>query len=180
MAEEFVKSVEDGVHLSRRIYFGKDRAVAPPKPMTAMDKASQSYLPQSPMMYAVIGDPAIVDNPDIPSCQPPCTAGSWRVHCVMGSRGCDCRIAVPMGERGSILGCEVETPRKSYCTKIVPPDDESETEKVANIEDRCFLKPHIFILTIPQVDGGTNISVTIRWSPGLLYCNGQLTLDITI
>ncbi|MCE3051160.1 hypothetical protein HAX54_049015 [Datura stramonium] len=209
MAEEFVKSVEDGVHLSRRIYFGKDRAVAPPKPMTAMDKASQSYLPQSPMMYAVIGDPAIVDNPDIPSyqphvhgrCDPPAliplqmngisleadcyldtafitVTGSWRVHCVMGSRGCDCRIAVPMGEQGSILGVEVELPRKSYCTKIVPPDDESETEKVANIEDRCFLKPHIFILTIPQVDGGTNISVTIRWSQKLLYCNGQLTLDV--
>lgn len=130
MAEEFVKSVEDGVHLAKRIYFGKDRAVAPPKPMTAMAKASLSYLPESPMLYAVIGDPAIVDNPDIPSyqphvhgrCDPPAliplqmngisleadcyldtafitVTGSWRVHCVMGSRSCDCRIAVPMGEQ---------------------------------------------------------------------------------
>ncbi|KAK4355745.1 hypothetical protein RND71_024716 [Anisodus tanguticus] len=209
MAEEFVQSVEDGVHLSKRIYFGKDRAVAPPKPMTAMEKASQSYLPESPMLYAVICDPAIVDNPDIPSyqphvhgrCDPPAliplqmngisldadcyldtafitVTGSWRVHCVMGSRSCDCRIAVPMGEQGSILGVEVELPRKSYCTKILTMDDESETEKVAKIEDGCFLKPHIFTLTIPQVDGGTNISVTIRWSQKLLYCNGQLTLDV--
>ncbi|XP_055824533.1 uncharacterized protein LOC129893066 [Solanum dulcamara] len=209
MAEEFVKSVEDGVHLAKRIYFGKDRAVAPPKPMTAMEKASLSYLPESPMLYAVIGDPAIVDNPDIPSyqphvhgrCDPPAliplqmngisleadcyldkafvtVTGSWRVHCVMGSRSCDCRIAVPMGEQGSILGVEVELPRKSYSTKIVTLDDESETEKVAKIEDGCFLKPHIFTLTIPQVDGGTYISVTIRWSQKLLYCNGQLTLDV--
>ncbi|XP_015082830.1 von Willebrand factor A domain-containing protein DDB_G0286969-like [Solanum pennellii] len=209
MAEEFVKSVEDGVHLAKRIYFGKDRAVAPPKPMTAMAKASLSYLPESPMLYAVIGDPAIVDNPDIPSyqphvhgrCDPPAliplqmngisleadcyldtafitVTGSWRVHCVMGSRSCDCRIAVPMGEQGSILGVEVELPRKSYSTKIVTLDDESETEKVAKIEDGCFLKPHIFTLSIPQVDGGTNISVTIRWSQKLLYCNGQLTLDV--
>ncbi|KAJ8543357.1 hypothetical protein K7X08_005880 [Anisodus acutangulus] len=209
MAEEFVQSVEDGVHLSKRIYFGKDRAVAPPKPMTAMEKASQSYLPESPMLYAVICDPAIVDNPDIPSyqphvhgrCDPPAliplqmngisldadcyldtafitVTGSWRVHCVMGSRSCDCRIAVPMGEQGSILGVEVELPRKSYCTKILTMDNESETEKVAKIEDGCFLKPHIFTLTIPQVDGGTNISVTIRWSQKLLYCNGQLTLDV--
>ncbi|KAG5596129.1 hypothetical protein H5410_037361 [Solanum commersonii] len=209
MEGEFVKSVEDGVHLAKRIYFGKDRAVAPPKPMTAMEKASLSYLPESPMLYAVIGDPAIVDNPDIPSyqphvhgrCDPPAliplqmngisleadcyldtafitVTGSWRVHCVMGSRSCDCRIAVPMGEQGSILGVEVELPRKSYSTKIVTLDDESETEKVAKIEDGCFLKPHIFTLSIPQVDGGTNISVTIRWSQKLLYCNGQLTLDV--
>lgn len=204
-----MKSVEDGVHLAKRIYFGKDRAVAPPKPMTAMEKASLSYLPESPMLYAVIGDPAIVDNPDIPSyqphvhgrCDPPAliplqmngisleadcyldtafitVTGSWRVHCVMGSRSCDCRIAVPMGEQGSILGVEVELPRKSYSTKIVTLDDESETEKVAKIQDGCFLKPHIFTLSIPQVDGGTNISVTIRWSQKLLYCNGQLTLDV--
>lgn len=204
-----MKSVEDGVHLAKRIYFGKDRAVAPPKPMTAMEKASLSYLPESPMLYAVIGDPAIVDNPDIPSyqphvhgrCDPPAliplqmngisleadcyldtafitVTGSWRVHCVMGSRSCDCRIAVPMGEQGSILGVEVELPRKSYSTKIVTLDDESETEKVAKVEDGCFLKPHIFTLSIPQVDGGTNISVTIRWSQKLLYCNGQLTLDV--
>ncbi|KAH0657341.1 hypothetical protein KY285_032223 [Solanum tuberosum] len=209
MEGEFVKSVEDGVHLAKRIYFGKDRAVAPPKPMTAMEKASLSYLPESPMLYAVIGDPAIVDNPDIPSyqphvhgrCDPPAliplqmngisleadcyldtafitVTGSWRVHCVMGSRSCDCRIAVPMGEQGSILGVEVELPRKSYSTKIVTLDDESETEKVAKVEDGCFLKPHIFTLSIPQVDGGTNISVTIRWSQKLLYCNGQLTLDV--
>ncbi|WMV38454.1 hypothetical protein MTR67_031839 [Solanum verrucosum] len=209
MEGEFVKSVEDGVHLAKRIYFGKDRAVAPPKPMTAMEKASLSYLPESPMLYAVIGDPAIVDNPDIPSyqphvhgrCDPPAliplqmngisleadcyldtafitVTGSWRVHCVMGSRSCDCRIAVPMGEQGSILGVEVELPRKSYSTKIVTLDDESETEKVAKIQDGCFLKPHIFTLSIPQVDGGTNISVTIRWSQKLLYCNGQLTLDV--
>uniref|UniRef100_A0A0V0IRS9 Putative poly [ADP-ribose] polymerase 4-like n=1 Tax=Solanum chacoense TaxID=4108 RepID=A0A0V0IRS9_SOLCH len=209
MEGEFVKAVEDGVHLAKRIYFGKDRAVAPPKPMTAMEKASLSYLPESPMLYAVIGDPAIVDNPDIPSyqphvhgrCDPPAliplqmngisleadcyldtafitVTGSWRVHCVMGSRSCDCRIAVPMGEQGSILGVEVELLRKSYSTKIVTLDDESETEKVAKIQDGCFLKPHIFTLSIPQVDGGTNISVTIRWSQKLLYCNGQLTLDV--
>ncbi|KAF3620418.1 putative ATP-dependent DNA helicase Q-like 3-like [Capsicum annuum] len=61
------------------------------------------------------------------------------------------------GEQGSILGVEVELPRKSYSTKIVTLDDETETEKV---------------------DGGTNISVTIRWSQKLLYCNGQLTLDV--
>lgn len=135
MAEDFARAVEDGIRLSKRIYFGKDRAVAPPKPMTAMDKTpEQMYLPTAVMVYAVIGDPAIVDNPDVPSyqphvhgrCDPPAliplqmngvsleadcfldtafvtVSGSWRVHCVMGSRSCDCRIAIPMGEKVSRL-----------------------------------------------------------------------------
>lgn len=131
MAEDFEAAVEDGLRLSKRIYFGKDRAVAPPKPPTAMERATgYSYVPNSPMLYAVITDPAIVDNPDMPSyqphvhgrCDPPAliplqmnkvslevdcyldtafvtVSGTWRVHCVMGSRSCDCRIAVPMGEQ---------------------------------------------------------------------------------
>ena len=129
MAEDFSKSVEDGLKLAKRIYFGKDRSVTPPKPV-GMDKASKSYLPTAPMVYAVISDPRIVDNPDIPSyqphvygrCDPPALiplqmngialevntyletafvtmSGSWRVHCVMGNHSCDCRLAVPMGEQ---------------------------------------------------------------------------------
>ena len=72
MAEEFSKAVDDGLRLSKRLYFGKDRSVSPPKPPPAMHKsvAGRAYLPTSPMVYAVISDPTIVDNPDIPSYQP--------------------------------------------------------------------------------------------------------------
>lgn len=209
MADEFLKAVEDGVRLSKRIYFGKDRSVAPPKPMAAMEKSLQSFLPSAPMVYAVIPDPTVVDNPDIPSyqphvhgrCDPPALiplqmngisveadcyldtafvtiSGSWRVHCVMGSKHCDCRIAIPMGEQGSILGVEVDTPRKSYSTQLVATDDKKDTEKVPKPEDGCFLKPHIFTFTIPQVDGGTNLSIKVRWSQKLLYQDGRFTLNI--
>ena len=130
MADEFVKAVEDGVRLSKRIYFGKDRSITPPRPMAAMEKSSQAYLPTALMVYAVIPDPVVVDNPDIPSyqphvhgrCDPPALiplqmngivvevdcvldtafvkmSGEWRVHCVMGSRKCQCRVAIPMGEQ---------------------------------------------------------------------------------
>ncbi|CAI9782705.1 unnamed protein product [Fraxinus pennsylvanica] len=212
MAEGFEAAVEDGLRLSKRIYFGKDRAVAPPKPAMVMEREREdvhSYLPASPMIYAVIGNPAIVDNPDIPSyqphvhgrCNPPAliplqmngislevecyldtafvtVTGLWRVHCVMASRSCDCLLAVPMGEQGSILGVEVEVPRKSYSTQLIDLDNERDTDKVAKIEDGGFLKPHIFTLTIPQVDGGTNLSVKFSWSQKLLYSNGQFTLKI--
>ncbi|XP_057767359.1 LOW QUALITY PROTEIN: uncharacterized protein LOC130987726 [Salvia miltiorrhiza] len=210
MAADFEAAVEDGLRLSKRIYFGKDRAVAPPKPHTAMERAAGcSYLPNSPMLYAVITDPAVVDNPDMPSYQPHvhgrCTppaliplqmngvllevdcyldtafvtvTGTWRVHCVMGSRSCDCRIAVPMGEQGSILGVEVEVPRKSYSTEFISVDNEKGPENVGKTEGAGFLKAHIFTLTVPQVDGGTNISVKLRWSQKLLYHDGQFTLRI--
>lgn len=132
MAEDFARAVDDGLKLAKRIYFGKDRAVAAPRPPAPMERSSttQPYLPTAPMVYAVIPDPGIVDNPDLPSyqphvhgrCDPPAliplqmnsieldvdcyldtalvtVTGSWRVHCVMGSKRCDCRIAIPMGEQ---------------------------------------------------------------------------------
>ncbi|KAG6414287.1 hypothetical protein SASPL_127005 [Salvia splendens] len=206
MAADFEAAVEDGLRLSKRIYFGKDRAVAPPKPHTAMERAvGCSYLPISPMLYAVISDPAVVDNPDMPSyqphvhgrCDPPALiplqlngvfleadcylhtafvtlSATWRLHCVMGSRSCDCRIA------GSILGVEVEVPRKSYGTEFISVDSDKASENVGKTEGGGFLKAHIFTLTVPQatVDGGTNISVKMRWSQKLLYHNGQFTLRI--
>ncbi|KAK2982220.1 hypothetical protein RJ640_009152 [Escallonia rubra] len=211
MADEFSMAVEDGIRLSKRLYFGKDRAVAPPRPMAAMDKSSpeSSYLPAAPMVYAVISNPAIVDNPDVPSyqphvhgrCDPPAliplqmngvtleadcyldtafvtVTGSWRVHCVMGSRSCDCRVAIPMGEQGSILGIEVDVPKKSYCSQLVALDDKRDVEKIAKAEDGGFLKPHIFVLLIPEVDGGSNLIIKVRWSQKLLYQDGQFTLNI--
>ncbi|XP_021691763.2 uncharacterized protein LOC110673065 isoform X2 [Hevea brasiliensis] len=209
MAEEFGKSVEDGLKLSKRLYFGKDRAVAPPKPHVHMEKSAESLLPTAPMVYAVISDPAIVDNPDIPSyqphvygrCDPPALiplqmnrielesdsyldsvivrlSGSWRVHCVMGSNCCDCRIAIPMGEQGSILGVEVEVPGKSYSTELIAVDGQKDMEREGRPENGGFLKPHIFTLTIPKVDGGTSLSIKVSWIQKLLYRNGEFSLIV--
>ncbi|EPS65940.1 hypothetical protein M569_08838, partial [Genlisea aurea] len=209
MAEDFESAVEDGLRLSKRIYYGKDRAVAPPKTSMSMGRDARfSYLPTSPMMYAVISDPSVVDNPDMPSYQPhvhgrldppallplqmngisldvDCyidtafvtATGSWRVHCVMGSKFCDCLIAVPMGKEGSILGVEVEVPRKSFSTQIVGDKDAAQVSgDSSKIENGGFLRSNIFTLTIPQIDGGTNISVKLRWSQKLLFHDGEVTL----
>nr|KJB07323.1 hypothetical protein B456_001G016000 [Gossypium raimondii] len=105
-------------------------------------------------------------------------SGKWRVHCVMGSHSCDCRIAVPMGNQGSILGVEVDLPKKSYSTELVGLEESKCIEKIARPQDGGFMKPHIFMLTIPQVDGGTNISIKLRWSQKLLYNDGQFTLTV--
>ncbi|RDX69847.1 Inter alpha-trypsin inhibitor, heavy chain 4 [Mucuna pruriens] len=209
MAEEFSKAVDDGLKLSKRIYFGKDRAVAPPKPPPPMARSSTVYRPSAPMVYAVIYNPGIVDNPDIPSyqphvygrCDPPAliplqmnaiemkadcyhdtafvtVSGTWRLHCVMGSRSCDCRIAIPMGHQGSILGVEVTVARKSYSTQLVVMEDENGKKNDALAQNGGFLMPNIFTLTIPQIDGGSNLSIKVRWSQKIVYSNGQFSLNV--
>ncbi|TYJ02342.1 hypothetical protein E1A91_A13G221500v1 [Gossypium mustelinum] len=105
-------------------------------------------------------------------------SGTWRIHCVMGSRSCDCLIAVPMGNQGSILGVEVDLPTKSYVTQLIGEQESKGIGKIARPEDGGFLKPHIFTLTIPQIDGGTNISIKLRWSQKLSYNAGRFSLTV--
>ncbi|KAH9621873.1 hypothetical protein KSS87_008177 [Heliosperma pusillum] len=76
MAEDFAKSVELGLKLTKRLYYGKEfePSTKPPKRQLSMDKSSlpsqETYLPTSPMVYASISNPGIVDNPDVRSYQP--------------------------------------------------------------------------------------------------------------
>lgn len=208
MAEEFCRAVDDGMKLSKRIYFGKDRAVAPPKVPT-MSKSSTSLLPKAPMVYAVIHDPGIVDNPDIASyqphvygrCDPPAliplqmnaiemeidcyldtsfvtVSGTWRVHCVTGSSTTDCRLAIPIGDEGSILGVEVNALRKSYSTRLVVMDECKESQSATPAQNGGFLKSNIFTLTIPQIDGGSNLSIKMRWSQKVVCSNGEYSLKV--
>ncbi|MCD9644018.1 hypothetical protein HAX54_031976 [Datura stramonium] len=208
MADDFATSVEMGLQLSKRISYGKN----PPKPLV-MEKESSATennnLPTAPMVYAVIRDPSIVDNPDIPSyqpyvhgrCNPPAliplemqgiamevdcymdTAfvtvnGTWRVHCVTSSRYCDCRIVVPMGEQGSVLGVEIETPSRSYSTLLIESNDTKDAGLVANAKDGFLLKRQIYTLKVPQVAGGSILSIKVSWSQNILYQDGQFSLNI--
>ncbi|KAK4349806.1 hypothetical protein RND71_029119 [Anisodus tanguticus] len=204
MADDFATSVEMGLQLTKRIYYGKNA----PKPLV-MEKKSSTTLPTALMVYAVVTDPSIVDNPDIPSyqpyvhgrCDPPAlipldmqgigmevdcymdTAfvtvnGTWRVHCVASSRYCDCRIAVPMGEQGSVLGVEIETPSRSYSTLLIESNDTKDASLIANAKDGFLLKRQIYTLKVPQVAGGSILSIKVSWSQKILYQDGQFSLNI--
>jgi len=127
MADYFSGSVEFGLNLSKRVYYGRGSA---PLSVPSMSRSPEGFLPTAPMCYAVISDPEKVDNPDIRSyqpyvlgeCDPPAliplelhgvamevecsldmafvtVTGKWRVHCVTGSSTCDCQVAIPMGEQ---------------------------------------------------------------------------------
>lgn len=135
MASEFANSVDYGFTLSKRIYYGKGSATSPPVVAPpVMNRAQEGYLPEALMVYAVVPEPEVVDNPDVPSyqpyvhgkCVPPAliplhmhgvsveadccldsayvtVRGTWRVHCVMTSRKCDCRIAIPLPEQVPVM-----------------------------------------------------------------------------
>ncbi|KAM0861071.1 hypothetical protein ACQ4PT_046143 [Festuca glaucescens] len=101
----------------------------------------------------------------------------WWVHCITRSRDCDCRVVVPMGEEGSILGADVTVGKRSFNTHVTDVDDNSAV-RIAKTEGGGLLKRQFFSLTIPKVVGGEDIFATIRWSQKLLYDNGQFSVDI--
>ncbi|KAL2933117.1 hypothetical protein RDABS01_016236 [Bienertia sinuspersici] len=207
MADDFQRSVQLGAQLSKRIYYGKDPSLKPPQRVPSMDKSSD-LLPTSPMAYAVIYDPLIVDNPDIRSyqpyvhgrCNPPAViplhmygievevdcyldmafvnlTATWRLHCVNGNKKCDCRFAFPMGEQGSVLGFEIEATGASYVSQLAKLED-AEDLKSDITEYGGFLKPNVFTLKIPKVDGGSKLVVKARWSQRLLFQSGGFLLSL--
>ncbi|RDX77017.1 Inter alpha-trypsin inhibitor, heavy chain 4, partial [Mucuna pruriens] len=210
MAEEFSKSVEEGLRLSKRIYFGNDRTVSAPKPPPSMSKSQTTYLPTAPMLYAVIRDPSVVDNPDVPSyqpyvhgkCDPPALiplhmtavqlavqchlnaaafvtlSAICRLHCVSSSRSSDCLIAVPLPPQVSILGVEVSIHKKSYSTQLVDMKDNNGKGNMIRAQDGGFLGPNLFTLKIPQIDGGSKLSVKISWYQKILYSNDVFCLNV--
>ncbi|KAI3684147.1 hypothetical protein L6452_33366 [Arctium lappa] len=210
--DEFSRSVDMGLRLSKRIYYGKDHppSTAAPKP-PSMDKClsssssvssfrlPQNHHPTAPMVYAVIAEPVVVDNPDIRSyqpyvhgrCDPPAliplhmvavtlevecyldtafvsVSGTWRLHCVTSSALCDCRVVIPMGEQGSVLGVEVETSTRSYFTQFISPKEDDTTAK-----SDFLIKPNIYMFKISQVEGGSNFHVKVRWSQKMVYEGGH-------
>ncbi|GER53596.1 inter-alpha-trypsin inhibitor heavy chain, partial [Striga asiatica] len=105
-------------------------------------------------------------------------SGAWRVHCVSASRSCCCRIAVPMGEEVSVLGVEVESPFKSYSTQLISLEDTADAANVASSKDGFLIRGCIYTLKIPQVDGGTMLSIKVSWSQKMLYENGEFCLNM--
>ncbi|KAI3802771.1 hypothetical protein L1987_30914 [Smallanthus sonchifolius] len=212
VVDEFSRSVDMGLRLSKRIYYGKDGPLkSAPKP-PSMDKSlsssssassfrlPQNHHPTAPMVYAVITEPVVVDNPDIRSyqpyvygrCDPPAliplhmlgvtlkvecyldTAvvtvdGVWRVHCLTSNALCECRIAIPMGEQGSVLGVEVETTRRSYFTRLITPEDEQDMNHQQTTKDGFLMKGNTYTFQVLQVEGGSNIHVKARWSQKMSY-----------
>ncbi|KAM7254621.1 hypothetical protein ACFE04_004001 [Oxalis oulophora] len=211
MAAEFSGCVDYGLLLSRRIYYGKDVAPAP----VAAPVKTVNYLPTAMMVYAVVAEPGIVDNPDVPSyqpyvhgrCVPPAlvplhmygvgmevdccldyaavsVTGRWRVHCVMTSKRCDCCLAIPMGEQGSLLGLQIDidVDGRSYHSQFLKSDHHHHTLLVPQnglgVENGRFLKDYVYTLNIPQVPGGSHLSIKATWSQKLSYHKGRFCLNV--
>ncbi|XP_061981252.1 uncharacterized protein LOC133701374 isoform X1 [Populus nigra] len=215
MAREFATCVEYGLSLSKRIYYGKEMTPAATAAMTRSVSAkssdvAESYFPTAVMAYAVVSEPELVENPDVPSyqpyvhgrCEPPaliplhmggvvsmeidccfdhanvCFSGAWRVHCIKGNSKCDVRIAVPMGEQGSLLGVEVDVPGRSCHSQLIEAEDASYKEKVSKGGNGRLMRGSVYTFKIPQVEGGATVSIKVIWSQKLLYHEGQFSLNV--
>uniref|UniRef100_A0A3N7EPR8 VWFA domain-containing protein n=2 Tax=Populus trichocarpa TaxID=3694 RepID=A0A3N7EPR8_POPTR len=215
MAREFATCVEYGLSLSKRIYYGKEMTPAATAAMTrsVSEKSSdvaESYFPTAVMAYAVVSEPELVENPDVPSyqpyvhgrCEPPaliplhmhgvvtmeidccfdhanvCFSGAWRVHCIKGNSKCDVRIAVPMGEQGSLLGVEVDVPGRSCHSQLIEAEDANYKEKVSKGGNGRLMRGSVYTFKIPQVEGGATVSIKVIWSQKLLYHEGQFSLNV--
>ncbi|XP_062187035.1 uncharacterized protein LOC133890600 isoform X2 [Phragmites australis] len=74
-------------------------------------------------------------------------------------------------------GAEVTIRNRSYNTQVIEVEDHT-MENNAKTDSGGLLMPQLFLLTIPQVEGGADIFATFRWSQKLLYDNGCFTVDI--
>ncbi|GJR01090.1 putative von Willebrand factor A [Tanacetum coccineum] len=219
--DDFSRSVHAGLQLSKRISYGKNTAPPRTPSMTKTLSSSSSlslsdsssscsyYDPTSPMVYAVITDPSVVENPEICSyqphvygkCDPPALvplhmhgasldiqcwldtvvvsfSGVWRVHCVASCATCDCRIVVPMGEQGSVLGMEVETARRSYSSKFITRQNEKDVENISETTNGFLMKGNTYMFKISQVEGGSYIQVNVRWSQKMVYQGNEFRLTV--
>ncbi|KAK1358525.1 Inter-alpha-trypsin inhibitor heavy chain [Heracleum sosnowskyi] len=206
MADQLSSSVAFGLKLSKRIYYG--RQVSAPKASvmersseTWLPKAPMVYAEISepgivdnpdipsyqPYVYGLCEPPALIPlHMHGVEMEVDCyldtafisVSGTWRVHCVLANKTCDCRIAIPMGEQGSVLGVEVSTTRSSFYTQLIATGDVYDTENMDNAKDGCLLKRHIYTFKVSQVEGGSNLHVKVRWSQKMVYQDGQFCLCV--
>ncbi|CAD5317012.1 unnamed protein product [Arabidopsis thaliana] len=208
MSEEFALRVEQGLQLARRIYYGK--GIAPPvvpdppsSPENFLPTAITAYasitdpvavdnpdVPSyQPYVHARCDPSALVPlqmlgiemNIDCWLDTAFVTVtGRWRVHCVRPSKRFDCCVGVPMGEKGSFLGAEIDVlnNEKSYQTKLVTEDETSDFDNVHKDKDSRFFKSHIYTFKIPHVAGGSIFSVNVTWSQKLIYKDGKFHLNV--
>ncbi|XP_068660894.1 uncharacterized protein [Aristolochia californica] len=57
-------------------------------------------------------------------------------------------------------------------------EETQDMDKSTKLDDGIFLSPQIFSLKVPKVDGGSVLSVKIRWRQQLLYSDGQFSIAV--
>ncbi|XP_048234434.1 inter-alpha-trypsin inhibitor heavy chain H6 isoform X2 [Ricinus communis] len=89
-----------------------------------------------------------------------------------------CFTIVCFHQRGSILGLEVDITGGSYHSQLIIAKETIDKGKTSKGGDGRYLKGSIYTFKIPQVVGGTTISVKVTWSQKLTYNEGQFCLNI--
>lgn len=75
-------------------------------------------------------------------------------------------------------GFEIEASCGSYDTRLFKVDEAADADGLIKTDYGGFLKPDIFTLKIPKVDGGSKLLVKARWAQKLLYSGGHFRLSL--
>ncbi|XP_058080000.1 uncharacterized protein LOC131228171 isoform X2 [Magnolia sinica] len=75
-------------------------------------------------------------------------------------------------------GVEINVAGRSYSTQLMQMEETQGMAKMTKNEHGGFLKPQIFSLMIPKVDGGSILSIKVSWFQQLLCIDGQFTLSV--
>ncbi|GAA0146376.1 hypothetical protein LIER_06351 [Lithospermum erythrorhizon] len=205
MAEDISKAVDLGLKLSKRIRTEKPISTAPPE-SESMQSKHETTCPMAYAVITkpgIVDNPDIRSyQPYVHGkCEPPAliplemkgvemevdccldtafvtVKGTWRLHCVTASKSSHCRVAVPMGEQGSVLGVEVESPEKIFQTQLIGLEDNKQTQGSVKARDGFLLKRKIYTIQVPKVAGGSLLSIKVRWSQRLLYQDGCFSLHL--
>ncbi|CAK8541628.1 unnamed protein product [Lathyrus sativus] len=53
-----------------------------------------------------------------------------------------------------------------------------ENQSATSVQNGGYLKSNIFTLTIPEIDGGSNLSIKMHWSQKVECSNGEYSLNV--
>jgi hypothetical protein len=107
----------------------------------------------------------------------------WDVSCVRSQAFCNCLLAAPMDNQGTVSGVEIELGNDRLYTTIVVPQDEAASYGArgspgAEVGDPGMYNPEFFRLNIPQVEGGSKLTLKITWFQPMTFAEGLYSLRV--
>ncbi|XP_073388005.1 uncharacterized protein [Physcomitrium patens] len=108
---------------------------------------------------------------------------TWNLNCVRSQASCDCLLAVPIDNQGTVSSVEIDMGHDRLYTTIVVPTDEAASyctkgNTQADVNGPGTYNPELFRLKIPQVEGGAKLEVKVTWFQSMIFDNGMYSLRV--
>lgn len=110
---------------------------------------------------------------------------TWHVNCIRSQASCDCLLALPMDNQGTVSSVEIDMGNDRLYTTTVVPTEEAASYGArgspdAEVSDPGAYNPKLYRLNIPQVEGGTKLEVKVTWFQSMTFDNGMYSLRVPL